>query len=192
MKAFLCAVAFTAFSAIQMARGIDLPKEISDYLQTQHVIDDGYRSLPYCNLTQTGSGDVFRHYIAANWQAVLENISSIAPNSRQQELIISAIEDLPGRTYIKALQRLCDLQKQKAISQQILEFAIDGPRKSLLSNNYRDPQVIELVQRLQSQLPKNSKIQPLLSNILIGKQRSIDIESAENIGDRSPETLTSP
>lgn len=171
----------------QPADALDLPPQVREFLQTQHVMDDGYRSVP-----PSPQGLLFRSYITSNWQAVLDNFPSVAPEPREQLLVISALEDLPARTYLKALNKLCDLQKHNAISTQMLEKAVKGPRSSLLSNNYQDPEVIEVVQRFQSQLPKNSEVQGWLADILSGKQRSIDIEGAGEVGDPPPETLPSP
>jgi len=187
-KIFFCLVGCVALPMIRLGEAFDLPPTVKEFLQTQHVMDDGYRSVP-----PASSGLAFRKYITSNWQVILDSLPSIAPEPTEQVLIISALEeDLPARTYLKALNKLCDLQKQNAISTKMLENAINGPRSNLLSNNYQDPEVIELVRRFQSQLPKNTKIQQWLAEILSGKQRSIDIEGAAEVGDAPPETLATP
>jgi len=172
------------FSTVSLARALVLPPEVKTFLQTQHIMDDSYRSIP-----PVGSGLVFRHYMTSHWQAVLDNFQLIAPEPREELLIISALEDLPARTYLKELDKLCDMREHETISTQMLENAVDGPRSNLLSNNYRDPEVIAVVRRFQSQLPKDSEVQRLLANILSGKQRAIDIEGAADIGNPPPETL---
>jgi hypothetical protein len=185
MKKLILWIALALLSGPETVRALDLPPEVKEFLQTQHVMDDGYRSIP-----PTSSGHVFRQYITSNWQAVLDNFAPVAPEPREKQLIISALEeDLPARIYLKALNKLCDLQKNNVISAQLLEYAVRGPRSNLLSNNYKDSEVIELVNRFQSQLRKNSDAQQCLADILSGKQRAIDIEGAEEVGNPPPETL---
>jgi hypothetical protein len=186
-KALVFVMSCFALTTSQLVAALGLPPKVREFLQTQHVIDDSYDSIPI-----TPDGQLFRSYIADNWKAVLSDFPSIAPEPREQLLIFSALEDLPGRTYLKALNQLCDLQKHNVITTELLEHAITGPRGNLLSNNYQDPEVIGVVQRFQSQLPKNSKVQQQLTDILSGKERSIDIEGAEETGNPPPERLPSP
>jgi hypothetical protein len=185
MKKLILWIALTLLSGPETVRALDLPPTVKEFLQTQHVMDDSYRDVP-----PIPAGHEFRHYITSNWQAVLDSFASVAPEPSEQQLIISALEeDLPARAYLKALNKLCDLQKNNAISAQLLEYAVRGPRSNLLSNNYKDSEVIELVNRFQSQLPKSSDAQQWLADILSGKERSIDIEGAEEVGNTPPETL---
>jgi hypothetical protein len=100
----------SAFPLVAFGETLDLPSDVKSFLQTQDVMDDGYRSLP-----PTPDGHAFRRYMASNWQSVLDNIQSIAPNPKEQRLIISSLDDLPAREYLKALDKLCDLQAHKAI-----------------------------------------------------------------------------
>jgi hypothetical protein len=74
---------------------------------------------------------------------------------------------------------------------QTLEFAVHGryPINSFLSNNYQDPQVVQLAQRLQSLLPKDSKEQSLLTDILSGKQKGVDQDEAGEEDTPPPATL---
>ena len=183
-----CAVLF----GLQMARALDLPPEIKEYLQSQHLLDETDAPLPYLNATQTGSGNVFAQYIISNWSEILDNLSVIAPEPRQQQLVIRAIESLPGKAYLDALNKLCDLEAKGVISSKTLQFAIDGrfPKNGFFSNNYQDPQVIRLVKRLQSLFPKDSKTQGLLADILSGKQRAIDQDRAGVEGTPPPASLS--
>jgi hypothetical protein len=162
----------------------NLPPDVKSFLQTQDVMDDGYRSIP-----PTPEGHAFRNYMASNWQAVLDNIQSVAPNPKAQRLIISALDDLPARTYLKALDKLCDLQTHGAISSEMLAYAFKGHRRSLLSKNYQDPDVIDLAHRVQTQLPKNTEIQQWAASVLSGKQHDIDARGASDAGEPEPEVL---
>lgn len=171
-----------ALLAAQSAVAFDLPNQVKEYLKTQHLMED--EGLPYCNADQTGIGDVFANYTLAHWSAMLDSLATIAPELRQQELIVRVIEWLPGRDYLKALNRLCDLNGKGIVKGEILEFAVHGkvPKHGFLSANYQDPQVIQLVQRLQSLLPKDSKTQAMLADILSGKQKGVDEDAAGEEG----------
>lgn len=182
-----CVALFTP----QLAKALDLPPQVKNYLQTQHLLDEGGRPLADCNATQTGSGDVFVQYTLSNWSAMLDNLAAIAPAPTQQKLVIRAIEYLPPRDYLKALNKLCDLNAAGVVKPQILEFAVRArtPKNGLLSNNYQDPQVVQLVQRLQSLLSKDSQTQGWLSDILSGKQKAVDQQWADDEGVPAPAAL---
>ena len=187
----LVLTACVALFAPPSARALDLPASVKNYLQTQHLLDEGGRPLPDCNATQTGNGDVFVQYVQSNWSAILDNLAALAPDPRQQKLVIRAIEYLPPRDYLTALNKLCDLNAAGVVKTQILDFAVRArtPKNGLLSNNYQDPEVVQLVQRLQSQLPKDSQTQGLLSDILSGKQKAVDHQWADDENVPAPATL---
>jgi len=157
---------------------IDLPKQVADYLQSQHLLDEGNVPLPLCNSTQTGNGDVFIKYTTANWPAMLQNISIIAPDIRSQKLIIRVIEFLPPEEYLVALNKLCDLRDSQCISNALFEFIIDErpPKTAFLSYNYQNAQVRQLIARFQSMLPTNNSAQPILVKILDGSKKVTDGE----------------
>jgi hypothetical protein len=191
LKKLFTLMAYIALSTFQSAMALSLPAQVSEYLKKQHLLDEGGRPLPLCNADQTGDGDVFVEYTMTNWPAMLDNLASIAPEPRQQELVIRAMEALPGRTYLRALNKLCDLNEKGAVKSGTLEFAVEGraPKHGFLSNNYQDPQVAKLVRRFQSLLPKNSKKQSLLADILSGKQKTVDQDSIQEEGFAPPVTL---
>jgi hypothetical protein len=182
-----CVALLTSHSAI----ALDLPSSVKTYLQTKHLLDESGRPLPDCNATLTGSGNVFVQYVLSNWSAMLDNLAAIAPAPQQQKLVIRAIEYLPPRDYLKALNKLCDLNAAGVVKSETLEFAVKArsPENGLLSKNYQDTQVIQLVQRLQALFPKDSKIQGLLGDILSGKQKAVDQKKADDEDVTAPVTL---
>lgn len=191
LRKILILTACAALLASHSASASDLPSSVKTYLQTQHLLDEGDRPLPDCNATRTGSGNVFVQYTLSNWSAMLDNLGSIAPTPKQQKLVIRAIEYLPQRDYLKALYKLCDLSAAGVVKSETLEFAVRArtPKNGILSNNYQDAQVVQLVQHLQSVFPKDSKIQGLLSDILSGKQKAVDRQWADDDDLPAPATL---
>jgi hypothetical protein len=173
---FLFSMACALFCGVQSAPALDLPPLIKDYLQTQQVLEAKGSPLPLCNADQTGGGDLFVQYTTANWSAMLDNLSTIAPEPRQQRLIIRAIEYLPGRDYLTALEKLCVSKANGFVSNETMEFALDArfPKQGYLADNYQDRQVIRLVKRLQSLLPNESNVQRLLADILNGRAKAGD------------------
>jgi hypothetical protein len=191
LQKILVLTACVALLTSHSASASDLPSSVKTYLQTQHLLDEGGRPLPDCNATQTGSGDVFVQYVLSNWSAMLDNLGSVAPAPKQQKLVIRALEYLPPRDYLRALNKLCDLSAAGVVKSETLEFAVRArtPKNGLLSNNYQDPQVVQLVQRLQSLLPKDSQTQGWLSDILSGKQKAVDQQWADEEDVAAPATL---
>jgi hypothetical protein len=180
--------AFIAFSHLSSANALDLPLQVQNYLQTQHLLDEGEKPLPD---SRAANANVFVEYTLTHWQAMLDNISTIAPTSRQQYIIIRAIESLPGKVYLDALNKLCDLEEKKIISTAALEFAIDGriPKNGFLANNYQDPRVVRLVCRAQRLLPRDAKIQGVLADILSGKRIEFERKKIEDEDLGQPEKL---
>jgi hypothetical protein len=131
---FLLSLAFAFFCGLQSAPALDLPPQIKDYLQTQQLLDERGSPLPLCNANQTGVGDLFVQYTAANWSAMLDNLSTIAPEPRQQRLIIRAVEYLPGRDYLTALEKLGDSMANGFVSNETMELpSRQGSRKRATS-----------------------------------------------------------
>lgn len=165
----------------------ELPQNISNYLNTQALLEDG--ALPPG--TQ-GDGKAFVQYVTANKSMILTNFSTIAQNPKQQELLLAAFEFLGGNDYIDVLNKVCDLKQSGAISDNVFISAFEGltsAKYGFLLYNYQNAQVIALINRAQRLAP-NSDFQMFCKGILDGSRKTIDAAYLAQDNSPTPEVLS--
>lgn len=173
------------FGLTHMSKAITLPPPISDYLQSQSISEDGV--LPKL----ATDGKVFVEYIVANKDAIMTDFIQVAPDSRRQLVVLTALEFSPPQSYVAVLNQILDLRQSGALNSGAVGFAFRARmvKFGFISHNYQHPQIQSLIQRAQALNANDSKLLQYLAAISNGTQRTSDAQYIVMNELAEPETL---
>lgn len=166
-----------------------LPPNIETYLRDeQHsVTEDNF-------LPSRLPGDLdFVRSVTANWREVLQAAPTLAPDGRQQSLLVVAGEFLPPKEYLNFIGVLCDLRSQNRLAPESLRFILwaSMAKSGFLAYNFDHPDVIAAVARLKKQIdldyPNDWK--DFFDDLKSGKMKARLIERRTRDGDKMPENV---
>jgi hypothetical protein len=125
---------------------------------------------------------------------LLANFDQIAPEPRQQCLIVASAEPLPPKEYVAFVNDLCDLKSEgKASSQAIWTVLWAGMNKSgFLAYNYDRPAVASIINKLEViELKENPKQwTEYFKDLKSGQMKIHTVERKQRDGDSMPEIYT--
>jgi len=166
-----------------------LPPSIETYLRDERnsVTEDNF--LPD---TLPGSLDFVRS-VTANWRTVLNEMPQLAPDGRQQAVIVVAAEFLPPKEYLAFVNGLCDLRLQGRVLPGALRSVLwaNMVKSGFLAYNYDHAEVGPLVARLRSQLSKDypGEWEIFFDDLISGKMKARLVERRIREGYRMPEEV---
>ena len=137
------------------------------------------------------SSKEFIRAVTANWREVLENMPVIASDERQQSLIIVAAEFLPPPEYVKFLNVLCELRAQGKLDPRSLYsvWLARMVKSGFLDYNYDQPEVREVIIRLENQMTKDfpNELDDSFASCKSGEAKSHLIAWRVHEGEPTPE-----
>ncbi len=170
------------------AASIEIPPKITAYLRNENnaVTEDGL--LPFSN-PETAA---FADYVLSNWRGILSNFDEIAPNAREQCLIVASTEPLPATDYVQFVDGLCDLRlAEKTTPQAVWTVLWAGMnKKGFLAYNYDRPEVSAAIDKLQVIMLKENPSQwaEFFKEMKSGQLKQNAIQEMKRNGDEMPET----
>lgn len=106
------------------------------------------------------------------WETVLDNLNAIAPSKSDQVMLLDALSTLPPETYLKAVHKSVDLYKQGDFDGDILTSYFmfnDGPNWGIFEVNYKNPEVVQILNSLRDLFANDLKLANTIDHILSGK-----------------------
>ena len=108
------------------------------------------------------------------WAMSLNNLQSIAPDSLSQFILFDALQELPPEEYLQVLDKAVDLRNSGVISDSVLMNEIiftSGDKWGFLATNYKDPRVIQLLQKLKQAVAKDPSAVKSVDDLLSGSDK---------------------
>lgn len=164
-----------------------VPENVTEFLRNEEfsITEDGF--LPSKTLTTLD----FIRSVTGNWREVLKEMPGLAPDGRQQSLLVVACEFLSPPEYVEFISTLCDLRAQGKVVPEAVRFVLwaSMAKSGFLAYNFDQPEVTTVIGRLEDQLSKDypGEWKEFFTDLRSGKMKSFVTEERTRIGDRLPE-----
>jgi hypothetical protein len=108
------------------------------------------------------------------WELILQNWDQLVTNRTQRLIEMHAMSFLPAEKYIKWLDQLLVLYREKQLSDTEL-FAllvmIENDKQGFLAYNYKAPEVVDFLNRLDKEVKGIGHAEKTIENIRSGKRK---------------------
>lgn len=167
---------------------ISLAPEITAYLSSGSVTEFG--TLAGTSAQVAG----FTDFVKGNWSEILNDLDTVAPDERRQQLLISAAESLPPSDYMDFLSLLLDKHQENKVKKAVAVAALSpGARKyGFLAFNDQHAQVRALCERAKTIFADVADLQDLMNETLSGEQRKQIGAALASESRAQPEILPTP
>jgi hypothetical protein len=167
---------------------ITLTPEITAYLSSGSVTEFG-------TLTGTSSQvTVFTDFVKGNWNAILNDLDTVAPDEKRQQLIINAAESLPPSDYMDFMSLLLDKYQENKVKKTAAIAALSpgASKYGFFAFNYQHTQVRALCERAKTIFADVAYLQDLMNETLSGEQRKQIGAALASENRAQPEILPTP
>ena len=140
------------------AQGMDFPEAVAENVSM-------LRKIPEFKSIENGA-DAF-------WESGLKNLATVAPSPIAKIIFVHACQNMAPENYIKFLNEAASQYDQKNISKTVLTVAIypNGKLECLLSDNYRNKDVINFCQHAQRIWADDPQMVDMFRVILSGEAK---------------------
>ncbi|GAA5150167.1 hypothetical protein GCM10023213_48780 [Prosthecobacter algae] len=162
--------------------------EITAYLSSGSVTEFG--TLTGTSAQVTG----FTDFVKGNWNAILNDLDTVAPDERRQRLLICAAESLSPSDYMDFLALLLDKHQENKVKKAVAIAALSPAARKygFLAFNDQHPQVRALCERAKTIFADVADLQDLMNETLSGEQRKQIGAALASENRAQPEILPTP
>lgn len=167
--------------------------KINDERIIAYLNDESHSVAPDGSLPSVEASRGFVDWVLLNWKSTVASLPEIAPNPRQQALLVVAGEFLAPPDYIAFIDSICTLREMEKIPPTTLRFVLWAgmQKRDFLGYNYQMPYVAKLGERLEKQMAKDypGEWRAFFSDLKSGELKKNIIARRTREGQPMPESL---
>lgn len=167
--------------------------KINDEQIIAYMNDESHSVGPDGSLPSVEASRGFVDWVLLHWKSTVASLPEIAPDPRQQALLVVAGEFLAPPDYVAFIDSICALREMGKIPPTTLRFVLWAgmQKRDFLGYNYQMPDIAKLGERLEKQIAKDFPGEWLafFSDLKSGELKKNIIARRTREGQPMPESL---